>query len=188
MKTEERCLAIQDLKQTVKTAKKALPSAIPLVKDTLTNYALRRYLLQVDMRTTMYEVEKHEPSKLGVAAPSALDHGRFDGIPAHSLDWWEPPKDLDNRQFATATVSLLPSTGCAGLSQHLAFVDPLVNGSGPPLHAAIEHVVLQCHGDFIAFDYLMTSSSQCVPSISCTMVQQHPPGDFGEPACENQWG
>ena len=129
MKTQERCLAIQDLKQTVEIAKKALPSAIPLVKDTLTTYALQRFLLQVDMGTTMYEVGKYDPSKLGVAAPSALDHGRFDGMPARSLDGWEPPKDLDNRQFATATVSLLPSTGCAGLPQHLAFFDPLVDGS-----------------------------------------------------------
>ena len=43
MKTQERCLAIQDLKQTVEIAKKALPSAIPLVKDTLTTYALQRF-------------------------------------------------------------------------------------------------------------------------------------------------
>ena len=130
MKTQERSLAIQDLKQTVEIAKKALPSAIPLVKDTWTTYALQRFLLQVDMRTTMYEVGKYDPSKLGVAAPSGMEHGRFDGMPARSLDRWEPSKELDNRQFATATLSLLPSTRCAGLPQHLAFFDPLVDGSG----------------------------------------------------------
>ena len=72
---------------------------------------------------------KYDPSKLGVVAPSRMDHGRFDGMPARSLDGWEPLKDLDNKQFATATVSLLPSTWCAGLLQHLAFLDPLVDGN-----------------------------------------------------------
>ena len=129
MKTQERCLAIQDLKQTVEIAKKALPSAIPLVKDTLTTYALQEYSLQVDMGTTMYEVGKYDPSKLGVAAPSWMDHGRFNGMPTRPLDGWEPPKDLYNRQFATATVSLLPSRVCAGLPGHLGFFDPLVDGS-----------------------------------------------------------
>ena len=86
MKTQERCLAIQDLKETVEIDKKALPSAIPLVKDTLTTYALQRFLLQVDMGTTMYEPGNYDPSELGVTAPSALDHSRFDGMPARSLD------------------------------------------------------------------------------------------------------
>ena len=40
----------------------------------------------------------HKGHKLpsAVTAPSGMDHGRFDGMLAPSLDGWEPPKDLDN--------------------------------------------------------------------------------------------
>ena len=36
---------------------------------------------------------------------------------------------LDNRRLATATISLLASTGCASALQHLACCDLLVDGS-----------------------------------------------------------
>ena len=167
-------------------------------------------------------------------------------MPAGSLDGWEPPKDLDNGQSATATVSVLPFTGCAGLPQHLAFFNPLVDGSevldykqfvctcghqrlGEPcrnyfavlqrgtipvyFHIGWFHEQWFVKGPTFVAQVPMVQASQphlpvveCLvsrplrtptrnvpvlempPSISCTMVQQHPPGYVGKPAGENQYG
>ena len=57
MRTQNRCLAIDDLKKTITTFHKALTTVIPLVQASLTNYSLQHFLVQVDMGTTMYDVQ-----------------------------------------------------------------------------------------------------------------------------------
>ena len=69
MRTQNRCLAIDDLKKTVTTVNKALPTVIPLVQASLTSYGLQRFLVQVDMGTTMYDVSSYNPQTVEPIPP-----------------------------------------------------------------------------------------------------------------------
>ena len=127
MRTQNRCLAIDDLKKTVTTVNKALPTVIPLVQASLTSYGLQRFLVQVDMGTTMYDVSTYNPQTVEPIPPNGVDHAVYDGSPSHTLDGFVPRAEVQDKWMQTATVRVLPATGYAGMPQHLAFFDPMVD-------------------------------------------------------------
>ena len=127
MRTQNRCLAIDNLKKTVPTINKALPAMIPLVQASLTSYGLQRFFVQVDMGTTMYDVSSHNPQTVEPIPPNGVDHAVYDGSPSHMLDGFVPPAEVQDMRMQTATVRVLPATGYAGMPQHHAFFDPIVD-------------------------------------------------------------
>ena len=126
MRTQNRCLAIDDLKKTVTTVNKALPTVIPLVQASLTSYGLQRFLAQVDMGTTVYDVSSYNSRTVELIPPNGVDHAVYDGSPSHKFNGFVPPAEVQDRRMQTATVRVLPATGYAGMPQHVVFFDPMV--------------------------------------------------------------
>ena len=79
MRTQNRCLPIDDLKKAVTGVNIALPTVIPLLQARLTSCNLQRFLLQVDMGTTMYDMSSYKPQTGEPIPPNGADHTVYDG-------------------------------------------------------------------------------------------------------------
>ena len=97
-----------------------------LVQASLTSYGLQRFLVQVDMGTTMHDVSSYNPQTVEPIPRNGVDHAVYDGSPSHTLDGFVPLAEVQDRRLQTATVSVLHAAGYAGMPQHVAFFDPMV--------------------------------------------------------------
>ena len=75
---------------------------IPLVPASLTNYSLKRFLVQVDMGSTMHEVSSYKPQTVEPMPPNGVDKAVYDGFPSHTLDGFVPPAEVQHRGMQTA--------------------------------------------------------------------------------------
>ena len=75
----------------------------------------------------MYDVSTYNPQTVEPIPPNGVDHAVYDGSPSRTLDGFIPPAEVQDKGMQTATVRVLPATGYAGMPQHLAFLDPMVD-------------------------------------------------------------
>ena len=104
MCTQNSCLAIDDLKRTVTTVNKALPTIIPLVQESLTSYSLQCFLVQVDMGIIRYQVLSYKPETVERVPRNGVDHAISDGSHSHMLDGFVPIAKVQDRWMQTATI------------------------------------------------------------------------------------